>query len=402
MVALGAGGCGDDAIGKGDATGGTDTTVGTDASTSTTDASTSTTDASTSATDASTSATDASTSTSPEDTSTSPEDTSTSPEDTSTSPEDTRTSDSSTTVGDTGTSPGDTTVSDTGAEVTPGGCDQPTLATELRLDGLLDLWGFGLDGTIDLGLGGAAPDTLIFERYSDAVGSFDLASEVNADYATCEQCLLAFVDLDADDEPARYYFQRSGSVGLADDPFALTLTDVVLEEVTIGEDYTSTVVAGGACAELPDGTHTAATPTCSDFTLPAALEELADIMIYGYGLDEDLDLGLGGPEPDMLIFDFYSEETGSFDLATGANGNYATCDQCILALVDLDDAGDPALTLFQRAGTLGVGASPGALPMSLTLTDVVLEEVTIDEFDSSTPVPSGACVELGDGTVATP
>ncbi|MGM0577900.1 MAG: hypothetical protein ACQEXJ_19395 [Myxococcota bacterium] len=118
----------------------------------------------------------------------------------------------------------------------------------------------------------------------------------------------------------------------------------------------------------------------------------------------EADLGLGSPDvPDVLQLEFYSDETGTFDLASAANDNYAYCEQCVRVLVDVDQDGNVASQLFQAAGTITVGSPPQSGPTTVTLEGVVLEEVTIEsETFQSTPVPDGTCYEVPTPTTLEP
>jgi hypothetical protein len=117
------------------------------------------------------------------------------------------------------------------------------------------------DGVADLGFGGSAPDYISFGFYSNGgtppLGSFDLASDVNDNYATCEQCILVLGDSDGE-QATRYFFQSSGSLivaGEAPPGSAMELTliwsNLTLVEVTIDpETFASTPVPNGACYDV--------------------------------------------------------------------------------------------------------------------------------------------------------
>ena len=106
-------------------------------------------------------------------------------------------------------------------------------------------------------IGGSATDYLdvgLFHSGDAVTGTFDLSGD-NANYSTCEQCLLVYQDYDnTSGAAAKYFLPVSGSLAItttdADDGAlsAGTLTNVKLVEVTI--DFTtfeSTVVSGGGC-----------------------------------------------------------------------------------------------------------------------------------------------------------
>ncbi len=122
---------------------------------------------------------------------------------------------------------------------------------------------------------------------------------------------------------------------------------------------------------------------------------------YQVGYDGTTDLGFGGAEPDQISFEFYSyiaatpPATGTFDLGSGNNTNYATCNQCILIFQDLIAPHDPQKTFFQTGGsiTIDMNTVPGtAANVGLSWSNVTLAEVTIDpDTFVSTLVPGGDC-----------
>lgn len=109
-----------------------------------------------------------------------------------------------------------------------------------------------------------------------------------------------------------------------------------------------------------------------------------------------VDLGLGGPLPDALVFEFTQNETGTFALGAGANGDYGTCHQCVRVVQDIDASGAThAKQFFASEGKLIVSpATPPYGPVvDLELVDVGLVEVGIRAIDyHSTPVEGGACL----------
>lgn len=110
-----------------------------------------------------------------------------------------------------------------------------------------------------------------------------------------------------------------------------------------------------------------------------------------YGL---ISPNLDGPDDDLLALEFYSAESGTFDLASAeVNDNYETCKQCVLALLD----GDSGRVFYQSAGTLTVDPSMGVLSgrLKATITGLELVEVTFDdETGETTPVPNGECLAV--------
>jgi hypothetical protein len=85
-------------------------------------------------------------------------------------------------------------------------------------------------------------------------------------------------------------------------------------------------------------------------------------------------------------------------LGAAENADYETCTHCLLIAIGCDATScDGAVWFFPRSGTAtftAAGLADGE-PFSGTLTDVELEEVSIDwATSSSTPVPGGACLRL--------
>lgn len=90
---------------------------------------------------------------------------------------------------------------------------------------------------------------LLAEMFSASTGNFSLTSGVNANYATCEQCIGLRL------EDGRAFFQTAGSVNVSgfpmDGEIGLALNNVEVREVTITEGtFQSTLVSGGACYRL--------------------------------------------------------------------------------------------------------------------------------------------------------
>lgn len=103
---------------------------------------------------------------------------------------------------------------------------------------------------------------------------------------------------------------------------------------------------------------------------------------------------------------FNGEDTGTFDLAAGADANYSTCSRCIRVVVDAT-APTPGKVFFQSGGSIDIASatSPVEGNIDATLTDVTLVEVTIDPTTYvSTPVVGGEClhITMADFAVAPP
>ena len=115
-------------------------------------------------------------------------------------------------------------------------------------------------------------------------------------------------------------------------------------------------------------------------------------------------LGLGTGLDDSLQLEFYVPDTGTFNLGTGANDNYSTCEQCIRIFEDTTETS--ARIFYQRSGTMAISAGSAVHDdppsVSATLTNVELEEVTIadDGTFESTPVSGGKCYKISNRTLS--
>ena len=93
------------------------------------------------------------------------------------------------------------------------------------------------------------------------VGTYDLGSEINKEYATCTECLFAYSDLDEDEYYTKTYFQHEGTLVISsvgeNQEIAGTIS-AKLAEVVIAEDdeenIITTFISGGACFEIETGT----------------------------------------------------------------------------------------------------------------------------------------------------
>lgn len=110
--------------------------------------------------------------------------------------------------------------------------------------------------------------------------------------------------------------------------------------------------------------------------------------------------GLGASAvPDVVYFEFFmSDEFGWYDLGSGANADYATCEQCVTVYQDRD-----LPVYFQARGSLTL--LPLSEPMGQfiagSIEGVELYEVTIDPTTfHATAVPNGRCIRLADGALS--
>ena len=102
------------------------------------------------------------------------------------------------------------------------------------------------------------PDLTRVEFWAaNEVGTVDLGSDGQNNYADCTTCFRVFEDIEGMDI-ARQYFQSAGSfeiteLGGNNSEIVGSYTGVRLVEVTIGDDFTSTPVPDGACVDIVDG-----------------------------------------------------------------------------------------------------------------------------------------------------
>ncbi|MFO0749568.1 MAG: hypothetical protein U1F43_28440 [Myxococcota bacterium] len=303
---------------------------------------------------------------------------------------------------------------------------------------------FTLGGGTDLGFGGPLPDAVVLEFYSNATGTFDLATGGNDNYATCDQCIRIVQDIDPSDaSKTRHFFQAGGTMII--DPSTppeegrldVQLVDLKLVEVTIFADYHTEPLDRGACYDGLGSVHletAACVPACGDHicgpdgcggecgagcatgvcTLDGKACEVdpachvlklpggptLDNKAAGVYRTETTSFGLGAEsESDFLQLEFYSRATGNFDLATNEDADHATCKECVRMVLD------GKREFFQAGGKLELTAGsdvlgdPGADPpggaLTATLKNVRLIEVTYDEETfHAHPVEGGACIDL--------
>ncbi|MCA9516202.1 MAG: hypothetical protein KC635_14765 [Myxococcales bacterium] len=152
-----------------------------------------------------------------------------------------------TTVAD--TAEGDTTVADTTGDTTQPSCDHSGFTAVAQDAGPA----FGFFFYIAQTTLAAPVDTLNFEIIEEQggateAGSYPLTGE---NYKTCGNCVLVYQGCDENlDNCAKTYLAQSGTLVIDDlgdvsGTFAGTLQNAVLAEVTVAEDYTSTLVTGG-------------------------------------------------------------------------------------------------------------------------------------------------------------
>lgn len=161
------------------------------------------------------------------------------------------------------------------------------------------MWGvpFYYGGDTTPPLGGDLTDSLYFYAYDpELTGTIDLGAGEEASFATCTACVLIVEDQPEEGDPARLYFQQSGTVDLGTTtPYYLggSLTDVTLVEVTIdGETGESTPVPGGQCLHITNLTFDIQPPTDGWECDPS---------YYDAGAEDYCDCECGAVDPDCDI-----------------------------------------------------------------------------------------------------
>ncbi len=137
----------------------------------------------------------------------------------------------------------------------------------------LVLWSAPVTGDV----GDGQPITLELQFYGGIedhlTGTFDLAAGNQANFETCAICFVGS-EHDADGNVTKWFFQKSGTVTLSEDPLTnehlvAAITGLELQEVDVDTQhhFHSTPVANGACARLGDLTvdrdHVPNAFTCS-------------------------------------------------------------------------------------------------------------------------------------------
>ncbi|WP_146659678.1 hypothetical protein [Enhygromyxa salina] len=116
-----------------------------------------------------------------------------------------------------------------------------------------------IESAINPDQGDAIADVLLLQFFgSQMVGSVDLTSAQEANYATCATCVILFVD------ETTIFFQSEGTVEVTElgpelNEIAGNIIGVTLEEVTVNPNtFESTLVPGGGCFEIEGSFNTIA------------------------------------------------------------------------------------------------------------------------------------------------
>jgi len=123
---------------------------------------------------------------------------------------------------------------------------------------------------------------------------------------------------------------------------------------------------------------------------------------YEYNIDPQIDTAAS----DYLWVDFYvtgeydGDLTGTFDLGTGADENYASCSRCVWFGVDVGDSGYADTYFYAKSGTLEIASDSDQMAgyPDVHLSDVLFTEVTINsDTHVSHEIVGGRCLHLASG-----
>ena len=275
--------------------------------------------------------------------------------------------------------------------VTENGCTGMSISLEdLTYKPSLFSWSIGEDPMVKVFFNGDEGLT------TPKVGTYDLGSGNNANYATCTECVL--VHSDFVDETYKTFFQESGTIvvksynetsKIIEGTISARLVEVTMDDNTLE----STPVPDGACFEIET---------------PVSDPNTDENRCIGMSIDlEDLDFSQTtyswstGEDP-LLQISFYGDtgiiapEVGTYDLGSGYNANYATCTECVLVYSDWADE-NFTRTFFQESGNLKIESYDETTniikgTLSAKLVEVIIEQD--NETYESTTVPNGACFEV--------
>jgi hypothetical protein len=164
---------------------------------------------------------------------------------------------------------------------------------------------------------------------------------------------------------------------------------------------------GGGKKTTPDASQQDASPdakSCTTLTAPSG----SDVDLIGYSPNSGI--AVGGPGGDAgdgnplnwqveVYSGIESSLVGTFDLSSGKFNNYKTCAVCVFAY-SVDDQGAPIKEFFQSGGSVTIAADPftdGHLVASFS--NVTMQEVTVADDYTSTPVANGLCTTYGNFNV---
>ena len=285
-----------------------------------------------------------------------------------------------------------------------------------------------------------------------AVGSYDLGTGDNVSYETCSQCVQMYLyEYNAESEQYSYvsqFYQQSGTLQITRTDFSDTsypyyegILTVKLAEAEIDDDtFETTFAENGACyevesaawsnfpddgdtgdtevpgdtgdTEVPGDTGDTGSGECTGLSFDPAVEYYVDSDDYYYPNDlVTMELtGIPSEYVGLLSLEFFPDDlqngdwkeaaaVGNYDLSTGHNANYATCNQCVrLGIYDPNNDYAKVGDFFQQTGTLKVTRtdfSDDDYPYYEGVVTVKLAEATFASGTyESTFTPGGACYEV--------
>ncbi|MBO4441126.1 hypothetical protein J5834_03325 [bacterium] len=276
-----------------------------------------------------------------------------------------------------------------------------------------------------------------------SVGTYDLGSGDNSNYSSCHQCvMLDLYDWNNDYAYVSSFYQKEGTLKITRTDFVANdhyyyegLLSVKLAEAEIDEEsFETSFVENGDCYEIEsaawtvfpdDGDTGSDDPTdtgsdepgeCTGISFDPALdyyteddEETGYTYYYPNSLETIYLEGLPEEYIGLLSLGFYSGSqseswtnyaaVGTYDLASGDNGDYSSCHQCVmLDLYDLNNDYAYVSSFFQQEGTLKVTRTDFVANdhyyyegvLSVKLAEAEIDEETYEsEF-----VENGACFEI--------
>lgn len=191
----------------------------------------------------------------------------------------------------------------------------------------------------------------------------------------------------------------------------LRLLAIALCLVACGDDSTPAVDAGTDSATRDVGID-AATDAGSDAAVDAEADAARDanegcqrISAGTWELDFADDVSISysaattpslGTQPLVILFERIGgdPEVGSFDYGMGTdNENFGSCSQCTYIPID------PMRAFYADRGSIEVRRDPYDHILDVSVTNLRLIEVEVDETRSSTPIEGGDCVEVDDFSV---
>jgi hypothetical protein len=168
-----------------------------------------------------------------------------------------------------------------------------------------------------------------------------------------------------------------------------------------GGTATSTTGTGSSTSGSGGGgpsTGSGGSSNCTPITLASLLS--TDTEAGGSSLVYEVE-GLDPNKTHVAYIEFYdvagTQQPGDYDLGSPPDDNYQSCAHCLLVYENFSDSSP--IAFFPRAGSMTVAEADTAFngQSSGSLSDVVLEEVTLMNT-VTTPVVGGRCLSLASGS----